>query len=65
MVTEANTSHRTGGVNDLPWANYEGANIVSNVQHIKTGAVIHQDGSITYDSLMGKITPHQARRLVP
>lgn len=57
VVTEANTSHRTGGVNDLPWANYEGANIVSNVQHIKTGAVIHQDGSITYDSLMGKITP--------
>lgn len=25
-------------MNDLPWANYEGANIVSNVQHIKTGA---------------------------
>ena len=57
VVKETNTSHRTGGVNNLPWATYEDASIVSQVQHVKTGAVVHQDGSITYDSLLGMITP--------
>ena len=57
VVTEKNESHKDNGTNNLPWAKYPGANIVANVEHIKTGAVLHEDGTITFDSLLGQISP--------
>ena len=57
VVTEKNESYKDNGTNNLPWAKYPGANIVANVEHIKTGAVLHEDGTITFDSLLGQISP--------
>lgn len=55
-VTEANNVF-TGGTNDLPWAKYADANIPELVKHVKTGAILHTDGTITYDCLLGVIAP--------
>ena len=40
---------------------YPGANIVANVEHIKTGAVLHEDGTITSTASWARSAPPTPR----